>query len=259
MSEEFSQPLLAPFEMSPAQVYNLGGRSPFLLLGDHAGNAVPAALGTLGLERWELDRHIAWDLGIAELGRLLAEMLDAPFISQTYSRLVIDCNRDPARGDAIVKVSDGTVVPGNWSLSIHSRNARATAIHRPYHEAVAQLLASRDRSECPTVVVSLHSFTPIMDGFTRPWQIGVLHERGHHRLARALLKVLSRQDNLAVGDNQPYAMDGTDYTVPRHAYGADRLCVEFEIRQDLLATRQGRKHWAVKLHDWLNAGAENLL
>ncbi|OYX07851.1 MAG: hypothetical protein B7Z08_11645 [Sphingomonadales bacterium 32-68-7] len=209
MSERIGQPLLAQPDPSPVQVHNPGGASPFLLLGDHAGNAIPAALGALGLGPADLGRHIAWDLGIAALGPMLADRLDAPFISQAYSRLVIDCNRDPDGPEAIVEVSDGTPVPGNRGLSEALRRQRIAAIHRPYHDAVAQALRERHAAGVQIHLVSLHSFTPTMDGFDRPWEIGVLHGDGHTRLAHALLQVLRARRVPAVGDNEPYAFPPT--------------------------------------------------
>lgn len=256
MSEGIGQPLLAPSETPPARIYNPNGASPFLLLGDHAGNAVPAALGSLGLERTELDRHIGWDLGVADLGRSLANLLDAPFISQAYSRLVVDCNRNPDRAEAIADVSDGTSIPGNRGISLQDRLDRVAAIHQPYHNAVARVLANRDYAGCQSILVSLHSFTPTMAGFARPWEIGVLYERGRDRLAQALLQMIRKQREIALGDNEPYAMDESDYTIPHHAYPADRLCVELEIRQDLLSTRHDRERWAATLCGWLNASSE---
>lgn len=222
----------------------------FLLLGDHAGNAVPSALGTLGLSRAELRRHIALDIGIHELGAELAARLDAPFIEQHYSRLVVDCNRAPEAVDAVAPVSDGTPIPGNAELAESARAARYSGIFEPYHAAIAQLLHARDTAGLVTTIVSLHSFTPSLAGSARPWTIGVLHDGGDRRFAVALLHVLRDREGERIGDNAPYRMDATDYTVPRHAY-PDRLYVEFEIRQDLLASPANRQAMADLLADAL--------
>lgn len=255
MNSQSNQMLLAAADPPPVRVTNPHGASPFLLIGDHAGNAVPTALGSLGLSEADLTRHIALDIGIAGLGERLAEASDAVFISQPYSRLVIDCNRDPDAPDAIPEMSDGTAVPANRDLSPRERADRVNAIHAPYQEAIAAELARRDSREQPTILVSLHSFTPVMDGLARPWQIGVLHSRGDTRFARSTLWRLRARGDLIVGDNQPYAMDEIDHTVPLHAFGARRPYVEIEIRQDLLATSAAQAGWADMLAGLFQAAA----
>lgn len=216
---------------------NPGGRAPFVLVGDHAGRQVPAALDGLGVPPAEMDRHIAWDIGVAGLGARLAERLDAPLVAQRYSRLVIDCNRDPARADAMPEVSDGTPIPGNRGLSEADRQARIDEVFRPYHAAIAGQLDARPAS---TVIVALHSFTPQMDGFRRPWRFGVLHLEDSP-LSRAMLARLRAEPGAGeVGDNEPYKMDGTDFTVPHHAHGRGLDYVELEVRQDLIAEPEGQ-------------------
>ena len=243
--------MLGANDPPPVRITNPDGRSSFLLLGDHAGNAVPALLGTLGLDRSELARHIGWDIGVAGLGRLLAERLDAPFIEQHYSRLVIDCNRETDHGDAIATVSDGTVIAGNAALCSAERAARVEAIHRPYHAAIAEALAARDVAGRTTILIALHSFTPVMNGARRPWDIGILHDGGDTRFALAMLGRLTARGDLVVGDNAPYRMDGTDHTVPRHAYAALRPYAELEVRQDHLHDDAGQAHWAGIIADAL--------
>lgn len=215
----------------------------FVLIGDHAGNRVPERLGRLGVTEAELARHIGWDIGIAALGALLAERLDAVFVAQTYSRLVIDCNRAPQAVDAVPEASDGTAVPGNVALSSADRARRVAEIHEPYQQAIAAELARRDAAGRPTVLLALHSFTPTMRGIARPWEIGVLHDRGDAAFARAVLTRLQRDGAWTVGDNEPYAMDTIDYTIPRHAYPA-RPYAELEVRQDLIADALGQQAWA---------------
>jgi predicted N-formylglutamate amidohydrolase len=252
MNSANTRTLLATDDPSPVRVVNPAGRSSFLLIGDHAGNVVPRALGTLGLDDAELARHIGWDIGIGTLGPLLAEQLDAVFIRQTYSRLVVDCNRGPDAPDAVAEISDGTVVPGNAGLSADDRAARFAEIHTPYQQAIAAELARRDAEGRETILVALHSFTPEMLGFARPWQVGVLYFGGDIRYAQAVLAAFRARGDLNVGDNEPYQMDGTDYTVPRHAYPA-RPYAELEIRQDLLATPDGCADWAEILAEVLPA------
>ena len=217
---------------------NPGAAAPFLLIGDHAGREIPRALGDLGLNAADRERHIAWDIGVAGLGARLAEMLGAPFIAQRYSRLVIDCNRDPARSDAIPEISDGSTITGNIGLSAADRRARVTEVFEPYHCRIAEELDARGGR--PTVVVALHSFTPVMAGFRRPWRFGVLH-LGASPFSDAVLASLRAEPGIGdVGDNEPYQMDGTDFTVPHHALARGLDYVELEIRQDLIADEQGQ-------------------
>jgi predicted N-formylglutamate amidohydrolase len=226
-------------------VQNPGAPSPFLLLGDHAGRQIPAHLGDLGVPPAEMERHIAWDIGVAGLGRRLSEALDATFISHTVSRLVIDCNRDPARPDAICEVSDGTTVPGNVGLSSADRARRVAEVFQPYHAAIAAELDAR--AGRPTVVVALHSFTPAMNGFARPWLFGVLH-MGDSPFSNAVLaRLRAEPDGPEVGDNQPYVMDTVDFTVPHHAIGRGLEYLELEVRQDLLESTAGQAAVADRL------------
>ena len=238
--------LLSDDEPEPAAVVNPDGASPFVLIGDHGGRRVPQALAQLGLPEAELGRHIGWDIGVTALGEALSARLDAVFVHQRYSRLVIDCNRAPDAADAMPEVSDGTVVPGNRDLSAAARARRVEAVHRPYHATIAHLLTTRHGAGRPALV-ALHSFTPVMKGFARPWHCGILHDGANEALGLELLKLLKSEGDLVVGDNQPYAMDGIDYTVPRHAFALRLPYAEIEVRQDPLADATGIAHWADRL------------
>jgi predicted N-formylglutamate amidohydrolase len=231
--------LLGSDDPSPFFVVNPGGSSPYLLLGDHAGRQVPGKLGDLGLPAEAMDRHIAWDIGVAGMGEQLASALDACFIRQTYSRLVIDCNRLPGAADATPAVSDGQVIPGNQGLSPADIAARHDEIYQPYQGRIAEELDRRQRLGQTSLLVSLHSFTPFMQGAARPWRYGVLH-RGDSALSRRTLALLRRVLGEEAGDNQPYAMDGTDNTVPLHADARGLDYLELEVRQDLIADAAGQ-------------------
>lgn len=242
-----SDSLLLADEPAPAQWVNAGGRAPFLLLGDHAGNAIPRALGTLGLSGQDRERHIAWDIGVHALGIALAEALDAPFLFQPYSRLVIDCNRDPAHPEAAPAMSDGSAIPGNRRLQARDLAARIAAIHAPYHAEIAAEIVRRGAAARPTILLALHSFTPALGGRARPWHAGVLYDRGDTRFAEALLAGLRAQADLVVGDNEPYRMDATDFSVPHHAYPAGLPYAEIEVRQDGLEMPAGVERWCEML------------
>jgi predicted N-formylglutamate amidohydrolase len=253
-----SRPLLAPDERSVAAALNLGAASPFLLLGDHAGREIPHSLAGLGLPRAELDRHIAWDIGVAAYGAVLSRVLNAPFIAQRFSRLVIDCNRDPARPDAIPEVSDGAAIPGNTALSPAARQARVDDVAAPYHAAIAAELDGRAARSLPTTIISLHSFTPRMDGFDRPWRFGVLHADNSPYSRAVLARLRAEFGEALVGDNQPYRMDEVDFTVPHHAGPRGLDYLELEVRQDLLADPAGQAEIAAIVARILPLALEDL-
>ena len=235
-------PILASDESDPVIVSNADGASPFFIACDHAGRVVPRSLGTLGLPRYDYDRHIAYDIGAWPVSLLLAEALDAPAIGQLYSRLVIDCNRAPGVPTSIVEVSELTPVPGNVGLSAADRDARAREIFWPYQNRIEAMLNAR--ADRPTVLVTMHSFTPSFKDVARPWHAGVLFNRDD-RFARIILELLRREPGLAVGENEPYAVtDLTDYTVPVHGEKRGLPHVELEIRQDLIADETGQRQWA---------------
>lgn len=230
-------------EPSAVNAENEAGRSALVIACDHAGNRIPRRLGTLGLAAMDLERHIAWDIGAGAVSSLLVSRLDAVLIRQTYSRLVIDCNRAPQAPSSIVEISEATPIRGNVGLSADARDARRRDIFDPYHRRIAVELDRRQSARRPTVLLALHSFTPIFLGVARPWQCGVLYNRDP-RLAR-ILRGLLRGRGFAVGDNEPYALgDETDYTIPMHGERRGLPHLEFEIRQDLIADAAGQRDWA---------------
>src|SRR3954469_24541036 len=167
--------LLEAAEVPPVLEQNAAGRSPYLLTCDHYGRLIPKSLGDLGLPASELMRHIAWDIGIAGVAEQLANHLDAHLIAQRYSRLVIDCNRPPCAASSIPVLSEATAVPDNEGLTRAAAEARRKAIFDPYHRRIAQAIEQRLRERRPTVLVSLHSFTPVYAGVARPWHVGTLY------------------------------------------------------------------------------------
>jgi predicted N-formylglutamate amidohydrolase len=230
--------LLQPGDPVPVTVENPGAASPFLLVCDHAGRGLPRRLGRLGLSEAALETHIAWDIGALDLGRRLAQGLDACLIHQAYSRLVIDCNRGPDHPDSIVAVADGWRVAGNQDLGPGEAAARRQGVFEPYHARIADELDMRRARGGRTVLVCVHSFTPSLGGRDRPWHVGILH-LGDSAASTAMLALLRQEPGLVVGDNEPYAMDGVDYTAPFHAHRRGLDAVELEVRQDLLRDPAG--------------------
>jgi predicted N-formylglutamate amidohydrolase len=239
--------LLGREDVPPVHEENTTGRSPFLLTSDHYGRLIPRVLGDLGLPESELTRHIAWDIGIAGVAEALSKHLDAHLVAQLYSRLVIDCNRPPSAASSIPRISEATVIPGNEGLSHDAIETRRGQIFDPYHRRIAEVIEQRLRERRPTVLVSLHSFTPVYAGIARPWHIGTLYHRDT-KLPPLLLKLLRGESDLVVGDNEPYAVsDETDYTIPVHGEARGLMNSGIEIRQDLIADPAGQAAWAERL------------
>lgn len=239
--------LLGDDDVAPVLEHGADGASPFLLTCDHYGRKVPRALGDLGVPQSEWERHIAFDIGIGAVTTALADALGAHMIAQTYSRLVIDCNRPPGVVSSIPVLSEATAIPGNEGLSASAAEARRLEIFQPYHDRLAAILDARARERRPTILLAMHSFTPLYAGVARPWHIGTLYNRDR-RLAAILLELLHAEGDLVVGDNQPYAAsDATDYCIPVHAEPRGLVHCGIEVRQDLIGDKAGQTEWAARL------------
>lgn len=232
--------------IAPVRTVNAQGRGPFALVCDHASNRIPAGFGSLGLPPAELVRHIAWDPGALAISLRLTELLDAPLVHSTVSRLVVDCNRYVDSDTLMPALSETTAVPGNAQIGAAERGERVARYHAPYHAAVDALLAARDAAGLETILVCMHSFTPIYNGVRRPWPIGVLTP-ARDRFSRALHAALCDEvPDVEIGWNQPYAGgQGVSYTVDKH--GAERDATMIEIRHDEILEPSGVALWADRL------------
>jgi predicted N-formylglutamate amidohydrolase len=239
--------LLAPDEPSPFIEERAQGQSNFVIVVDHASARIPRSLGTLGLPPAELARHIAWDIGSLSVARHLSEALDAHLVAQNYSRLVIDCNRDPKVASSIPLVSESSEIPGNRQLSAAEALARRVEIFDPYHEHIRRVLDERAAAGRRTILVAQHSMTHIYKGVRREMHAAVLSNRDR-RFAALVLEALRRDAALIVGDNEPYFVsDATDFTIPRHGEARGLPHVEIEIRQDLIGDAAGQRRWAGRI------------
>ena len=247
--------MLSDREPPPFTVVNADGASPIVLACDHASNLVPRALKGLGLVERELHRHIAWDQGAAEVARGLSQRLDAAAVLAGYSRLVIDCNRSPEHETSIAEISDRTEVPGNVGISEAARAARKRVLFDPYHDALAGVLeAVRVRGQTP-VLIAIHSFTPVLAGEPRPWQVSVLW--GYDpRVPVPLLATLRGRGDLVVGDNQPYSgRNRHGHTIKVHGAQTGTPHALIEIRADEVADSNG----AARYVDILGSALESVL
>ncbi len=239
--------LLTAADAPPVEHVNAEGKAPVLVTCDHASRRVPKALRNLGLDAASLKLHIGWDIGAADVARGLARRLDAPAILAGYSRLVIDCNRDLDDPTSMPAVSDGVPVPGNQDLSPAAKAQRVETLFRPYHRAIETALDGFAQRGVHPAVLSIHSFTPVMNGFERPWHIGILWDKDP-RMAVPVLAALRREAGLVVGDNEPYsAREPAGYTVRTHAERRGLPHLNVELRQDLVASEAGTAEWADRL------------
>lgn len=240
----------------PVTLLNPDGRSPFLLLCEHASPVIPARHGTLGLPEAERRRHIAWDIGAADLARHLSEALDATAVLSGCSRLVIDLNRPLGTPTSIPVLSEDTPILGNLNLDDAERARRAAEWFTPFHEAVTAELDRRVAAGARPRVIGVHSFTPVFQGIPRPWHAGILYDRAAPFAAR-LVAALARDPALVIGNNQPYRIepDVYDYTVPVHGDRRGLDAVLLEVRQDLLEAPSGPRAWAARLASALEDAA----
>jgi len=231
-------------EEGAAIAVNTGGRSPYVLICEHASNLIPKQLGALGLPPAELQRHIAWDIGAERVARLLARLIDAPLVLQRYSRLVYDCNRPPDSPDSMPEISETTQIPGNRALTPAARLDRIRGIYRPFHAAVADLLDTRAAEGVGSLVVSIHSFTPVYKGKQRSVELGILHDRDTS-LSSKLIKSFP---NIDARLNEPYGpKDGVLHTLNLHAAPRGLKHAMIEIRNDLIDSERGQDEWAQRL------------
>jgi predicted N-formylglutamate amidohydrolase len=231
-------------EEAPALVVNGGGRSSYVLACEHASKQLPRSLGTLGLPEAELQRHIAWDIGAEKVARLLSRLMDAPLVLQRYSRLAYDCNRPPDSADAMPEISETTHIPGNRHLSPDDRLMRTREIYRPFHAAIADLLDRRAADGTRSMVVTIHSFTPVYKGTRRAVELGILHDRDQG-LADELITSFPGVDARL---NEPYGPDdGVLHTLNLHAAPRGLRHAMIEIRNDFLLDERGQAEWAERL------------
>jgi len=222
------------------------GRSPVLILCDHASNALPPEFGTLGLPAEDFARHIAFDPGSEPLARALAARLDAPALLTHFSRLLIDCNRGTDDPTLVMRLSDGSIIPVNRHLTPEDIAARIARFYDPYHRAIDAAIDTALTAGIVPMLLSIHTFTPVWRGIARPWHAGILWDRDP-RLARLLIDGLSRDPALVVGDNEPYRGWLKNDCLYRHGTSRGLAHALIEIRQDLLTTDAGVTDWCARI------------
>lgn len=241
---------------SPYEIHCGSRSSRIVVTCDHASNVIPDAVngGDLGLPADDMQRHIAYDIGAAGLTKALADRLDAPAVLSNFSRLAIDPNRDPRDPTVLMRLYDGSVIPGNRNADADEKARRIALMHAPYHDAVSDVLAQRDDA----IVIAVHSFTRQLRGRPpRPWEAGILYPDQDPRLSLAFLKALRDAGDICVGENQPYKGHLTGDAIDRHALAHGRHNTLIELRNDLIETPDQQAAWADRLAPLLmNAIAE---
>lgn len=238
MSEQFR--LLAATDGGAVSVENASGRSPVLLVCEHASRKLPASLGTLGLSPEALEAHIAWDPGALAVSRLLSKSLDATLVFQNFSRLAYDCNRPPEAPDAMPAVSEVFEIPGNLDIRPVERQARIDEVYRPFQQALGRTIAERKATGRETVIVTMHSFTPIYRGVNRLVEVGILHDRDA-RLADQVLAHAEAKKQFVTRRNEPYGpADGVTHTLREHGLANGLMNVMIEVRNDLIRDESGQ-------------------
>ena len=239
------------------RVTNPDGRSPFVVAVDHASNRIPEHWGDLGLSPEDRVRHIAWDPGALAVALRLVGLLDATVVQSTVSRLVIDCNRDTDASDLIPSLSETTTVPGNVDVAAPDRQRRIETVHAPFHAALDGVLDRRQADRTETILVCLHSFTPVFKGVARPWPIGLIHGRDVHFTTALRAALEAETPDLAIGWNEPYsALNGVTYTLEHHGDGRGLESTMIEIRNDEILDHKGVDRWAGRLARTLVAAAD---
>jgi predicted N-formylglutamate amidohydrolase len=249
----------APSLLPPALVINAEGSSPFVLACDHASNRIPETYGDLGLTPVQRLMHIAWDPGALAVANRLVDLLDAPLVHSTVSRLVIDCNRDTNAPDLIPALSERTAIPANAKISAEERAHRIAAFHTPFHQTIDQVLQQRAAQGRETILVTIHSFTPVYKDVPRPWPIGLIHALDE-RFTRGLYQaLLADEASLNIGWNEPYTgLTGVTFTLEHHGDGRGLPATMIEIRNDEILEPSGATLWAARLARCLEAARKTL-
>jgi predicted N-formylglutamate amidohydrolase len=240
--------------LTPVRTVNADGKGPFAIVVDHASNRIPPRWGDLGLTPSDRVRHIAWDPGALAVSMRLSELLDAPVVHSTVSRLVIDCNRDLDALDLVPTLSEHTPIPGNAALTADDLHWRIASAHAPFHDAIDRVIDARAAVGLPTILVCMHSFTPTYNGKSRPWPIGLIHGRDQ-RFTAALRDALATEAaDLNIGWNEPYsALNGVTYTLEHHGDGRGLDATMIEIQHDEILEPNGVALWAARLARCLTA------
>ena len=242
------------------ETLNENAKSPVLLICDHASNIVPESVngGTLGLPDHDMNRHIAYDVGARGVTAHLAELLDAHAVLSRFSRLVIDPNRGEDDPTILMKLYDGSIIPGNRHADAAEKERRLAAFYRPYHNALNRQIDHMIAQGRSPAIVSIHSFTKqLKNRPPRPWHLGVLWDKDD-RLVRPFIDYFRNDPDICIGDNEPYSGELQGDTLYFHATSRGLPHILIEVRNDLIDTPEGQKKWAARIAPALWVALESL-
>lgn len=246
-------------EVDPVIVKNDDGSSPVLMICEHAGRLLPKSCGLLGISEAAMASHIAWDIGAASLSQILADRLDATLVMQAYSRLYFDCNRSLEAPDAIVKENDGITLPENLNLSAEQRSERCDLVYKPFSQSISEIIDSRTHIGKSTVIVTIHSFTPVYRNQIRDLELGIIHDDCPD-LAGIILRMANKDKSYRTAMNQPYsAADRVTHTLITHGINRGLPNVMLEVRNDLIDNPKGLEIWADRLQTIIRDSAQEIL
>jgi len=238
-------------------VYRATSLSKIIILCDHASNYIPKKYNNLGLKRSDVNKHIGWDIGALKVAKKISKNINCSLIHSSFSRLLIDCNRHLKSSGAFIKKSEDIVIPGNKNVSKKEKLLRAKKYYFPYHDQINKVIERKLKDKIVPILVSIHSFTPIYLGESRPWHIGLL-QRKDQRLSSIFAKEIKKNKKIVLGINQPYKLDlAGDFTIPffSESYGLPHVLIE--IRQDLLIKNKSINFWSNFISDILNKNYNN--
>ena len=238
-------------------VYKPTSLNKIIILCDHASNYIPKTYKNLGLKLSDVNKHIGWDIGALKVAKKISKNINCSLIHSCFSRLLIDCNRSLKSQGAFVKKSEDITIPGNKNVSKKEKLLRAKKYYSPYHDQINKIIKKKLNDKIVPILVSIHSFTPIYFGKSRPWHIGLL-QRKDQRLSSIFTKEIKKNKKIVLGINQPYKLDlAGDFTIPffSESYGLPHVLIE--IRQDLLIKNKSINFWSNLISNILNKNYNN--
>lgn len=240
------------------EIQNPGGSAPYVFMVEHARNYIPPHLKNLGVSPEDLQKHVAYDIGIEGVTHKLSDLLNVPTIYCTHSRLIIDANRSSDHAQFILTESDGIAIPGNIGLHDAEKQARIDGIFKPFHEAAHGMIAEAMAINPQRFLIGMHSCTDrLQGGAYREWPIG-LSTYGDDDVMRAFAKPFEEM-GMAVGFHKPYDVRNySGVSLDMHGRQAGRPHLLVEIRQDLIRDEAGQERWAEIMAKALNGFAPTI-
>ncbi len=232
------------------ELYGWPDRGRVLFSCEHASNRLPEFAEPEPADLPWMQTHWAYDIGVADLVRELVRRTESMAVLSRFSRLLCDANRDPNDPAAILPRVEQHVLGFNEFMAVQERSERIERYHKPYHDAIDELIQRRLPEGGDFLLLSMHSFVPALYGLQRNLDVGVLFNP-YESVARRLAGTIKAQ-GLITALNEPYSgRRGLIYSAARHGLGNQVIYLELEINQALLASRASRREVAGALAEAL--------